>query len=162
MLFSSGFPRYSDEPAVISVQRAIYHVQRNLEDVQAAQYQDRVLLCDRGSLDGAAYWPEGAETNFFAAMNTTLEEELNRYDGVIFFESAAVGNMTIEGGNPSRKETNAEAAEIDRKLHQIWSRHPKFKVVGHQSSFLEKITIGLSLIETMIRELLAHGTTTVR
>jgi hypothetical protein len=32
-------------------------VQRNLEDVQAALYPERVLLCDRGTVDGAAYWP---------------------------------------------------------------------------------------------------------
>ncbi len=154
MVFSGGFPRYDDEHAVVSVQRAIYHVQRNLEDVQAATYPDRVLLCDRGTIDGAAYWPEPAERDFYTAMGTTLEEELARYDGVIFFESAAVGGMGIEGGNPMRQESNAEAARLDARLRAVWSRHPRFKMVHHHTSFLEKITIGLSIIDSMVTELL--------
>ena len=154
MVFSGGFPRYDDEHAVISVQRAIYHVQRNLEDVQAATYPDRVLLCDRGTIDGAAYWPEPSDIDFYTAMGTTPDAELARYDGVIFFESAAVGGMEIEGGNPIRQESNAEAARLDARLHKIWSRHPRFKVVRHHRSFLEKITVGLSLIDAMINELL--------
>jgi hypothetical protein len=40
-------------------------VQRNLEDVQSSRYPDRILLCDRGPVDGAAYWP-GEPEEFFA------------------------------------------------------------------------------------------------
>lgn len=154
MIFSGGFPRYEGEQAVVSVQRAIYHVQRNLEDVQAAKYPDRVLLCDRGTMDGAAYWPTASKVDFYTAMGTTLENELTRYDGVIFFESAAVGGMRIEGGNPIRSESNAEATQLDARLRGVWSQHPRFKVVRHQPSFLEKISLGLSLIDNMVNELM--------
>jgi predicted ATPase len=104
MVFSGGFPRVTEPSAVHAAQRAIYHVQRNLEDVQAALYHDRVLLCDRGTVDGAAYWP-GNTNGFFEDIGSTLERELARYDAVIFFESAAVGGMGIEGGNPIRNES---------------------------------------------------------
>ena len=153
MIFSGGFPRYQEEHAIHAVQRAIYHVQRNLEDVQAAKYPDRILLCDRGTIDGAAYWP-GEPESFYAAMETELETELSRYDGVIFFESAAVGGMGIEGGNPARRESNAEAAELDAKLRTIWSQHQRFKVVHHNPSFLKKISLGVSIMEEMVTELL--------
>ncbi len=154
MIFSGGFPRYRDLPeAVYAVQKAIYHVQRNLEDAQAAKYHDRILLCDRGTIDGAAYWPGEADA-FYAAMGTSLEAELSRYDGVIFFESAAVGGMGIEGGNPARQESLEEAAELDRKLRAIWSQHPRFKVVHHTPSFLKKISYGLAIMEEMVTELL--------
>lgn len=154
MIFSGGFPRYGDLPvATRSVQRAIYHVQRNLEDVQAAKYHDRILLCDRGTIDGAAYWP-GEPEGFFEAMETSLESEMARYDGVIFFESAAVGGMGIEGGNPARQESLTEAAELDEKLHAIWSRHPRFKVVHHTQSFLRKISLGVAIMEEMVTELM--------
>lgn len=154
MIFNGGFPRY-DEPATATsaVQQAIYHVQRNLEDVQAAKYRDRILLCDRGTIDGAAYWP-GEPQEFYETMGTSFEEELARYDGVIFFESAAVGGMGIEGGNPARRESLEEAAELDRKLHAIWSQHPRFKVVHHHRSFLKKISVGLAIMEEMVTELL--------
>ena len=57
MLFGGGFPRGREPNAVRACQRAIFHVQVNLEDIQAAHYPDRFLLCDRGTVDGAAYWP---------------------------------------------------------------------------------------------------------
>lgn len=152
MIFSGGFPRRDDGHAVELVQRAIYHVQRNLEDVQAAEYPERVLLCDRGTVDGAAYWP-GEPASFFEAMGTSLEDELARYDGVIFFESAAVGGLGIEGGNPERRESLDEAAALDRELREIWGQHPRFRVVHHTPSFLKKIAFGLSIMEEMVEEL---------
>jgi len=152
MIFSGGFPRYEEVHAIHSVQRAIFHVQRNLEDVQAAKYPDRILLCDRGTIDGAAYWPGEAES-FYEAMGTSLEVELSRYDGVIFFESAAVGGLGIEGGNPARRESIAEAAKLDAQLRDIWSKHPHFKIVHHHPSFLKKISFGLAIMEEMVMEL---------
>ena len=155
MIFSGGFPRYTELPtATTAVQRAIFHVQRNLEDVQAAKYYDRILLCDRGTVDGAAYWPGDDVPGFFREMGTSLDDELSRYDGVIFFESAAAGGLGIEGGNPARQESLSEAVELDRKLRAIWSQHPRFKVVHHHRSFLKKISLGLAIMEEMVTELL--------
>ena len=97
ILFQGGFPRSLDPHAARIAQTAIFHVQRNLEDVQAALYPSRTLLCDRGTVDGAAYWP-GKPDEYFAAVGTTFDTELRRYDAVIFFESAALGGSSIEGG----------------------------------------------------------------
>src|SRR6187402_3616609 len=77
ILFGGGFPRVSQVDARRSAQAAIFHVQRNLEDVQAARYPERILLCDRGTIDGAAYWPDGSR-EYFAAMGTSLQTELAR------------------------------------------------------------------------------------
>lgn len=153
MMFTGGFPRYQKEYAVHAAQRAIFHVQKNLEDVQAAEYPGRILLCDRGTIDGAAYWPGSAE-GFFEEMQTSLDQELERYDGVIFFESAAVGGLSIEGGNPARQESIGKAAELDGELRKIWSQHSNFRIVRHQDSFLKKITTGFSILEEMVRELM--------
>lgn len=154
MMFNGGFPRYEEEHAVLAAQHAIFHVQRNLEDVQGAKYPERILLCDRGTIDGAAYWP-GPPANFFEAMETSLESELARYDGVIFFESAAVGGLEIEGGNPARSESLKEAVILDQKLHEIWSSHDRFKMIPHNQSFLKKITEGVRFLEEMVHELMA-------
>lgn len=152
ILFAGGFPRSREGDAQRAVQQAIFHVQRNLEDVQSALFHDRVLLCDRGTIDGAAYWPEG-ERDFFTAMATTFEAELARYDAVVFFESAAVAGQSIEGGNPLRNESPLEAVAIDRRLRELWSRHPRFMLVPHTPSFLHKITTGLALLESLVAEL---------
>lgn len=148
MLFAGGFPRVVEPLARRAAQRAIYHVQRNLEDVQSARFPDRILLCDRGTVDGAAYWPD-EPSGFFEAVGSTEAAELARYDGVIFFESAAVGGMSIEGGNPTRIESNREALALDLRLRTIWSKHPHFVVVDHDRSFMRKITVGLAAIEAM-------------
>ncbi|MCB9760326.1 MAG: AAA family ATPase [Alphaproteobacteria bacterium] len=152
LLFSGGFPRVGDPKGQRAVQQAIYHVQRNLEDVQAACYPGRILLCDRGTLDGAAYWPEGPE-DFFSALGTTREAELDRYDAVIFFRTAAAGGMNIEGGNPIRTEDQATAVDLDLRLEQIWGRHPRFVLVPHNRSFFKKITFGLASIESIVDQL---------
>jgi hypothetical protein len=148
-LFAGGFPRVSDAEAQRSEQRAIFAVQRSLEDIQAATYPDRVLLCDRGTVDGAAYWPDGVE-EFFSAMGTTHDAQLARYDAVLFFESAAAAGLGIEGGNRYRVETNDEALAIDLRLRDLWRPHPSFHLVPHNHSFLRKITTGLDVLEAVL------------
>lgn len=152
MLLGGGFPRPSDPPARRAVQLAIYHVQHNLEAVQLARYPRRVLLCDRGTIDGAAYWP-GPAQEFFAAVGSTMQAELARYDEVIFFETAAVGGLSIESGNPARVESNDEAVVLDARLRELWSQHPRFTFVAHEPSFLAKITKGLGKLSEIVDRL---------
>ncbi len=151
ILFAGGFPRVTEITAQRSLQRAIFEVQHQLEDIQATRYPDRVLLCDRGSVDGAAYWPDG-EAEFFSSMGSTHAAELARYDVVLFFETSAVGGISFEGGNRYRTETNDQAIALDHRLRQLWAAHPRFHLVPHTSSFLRKITIGLSILESVVAE----------
>jgi hypothetical protein len=72
---------------------------------------------------------------------------------VIFFESAAVGGMEIEGGNPVRVESTEEAVHLDRMLRAAWSRHPRFIVVPHNPSFMKKILFGLAALESIVAQL---------
>jgi predicted ATPase len=153
LLFSGGFPRVTEAHARRAAQQAIYHVQKNLENVQSARFPERILLCDRGTVDGAAYWPDEPEV-FFTAVGTTEAEELARYDAVIFFESAAVGGVAIEGGNPARIESMEEALHLDHRLRAIWSKHPRFVVVRHNASFFRKITFGLTALESIVADVL--------
>ena len=152
LLFSGGFPRVADGGARAAAQRAIYHVQTNLEDVQSARFPDRILLCDRGTVDGAAYWP-GEPVEFFEAVGSTHERELARYDAVIFFETAAAGGMSIEGGNPTRIETNEQAIALDARLRALWSRHERFVIVPHNPSFMRKIMFALATLESIVAQL---------
>lgn len=159
MLFSGGFPRCDTPDAVRAAQRAIFYLQRGIEDIQSAEYPGRILLCDRGTVDGAAYWPSAAAPgngdmdSFFGSVDTTREQELARYDAVIFFETAAVGHISIEGGNPTRIESLEQAVELDKRLHKLWSSHPRFVFVPHNPSFFKKISLGLATLEGMVRQL---------
>jgi len=149
ILFAGGFPRSTQVDASRAAQVAIFHVQRNLEDVQSALYPNRVLLCDRGTVDGAAYWQDGQDA-FFRLQGTSLEAELSRYDAVVFFETAAVAGLSIEGGNPIRSESLDEAVALDHKLRALWSQHPNFRLVPHSRSFLEKIIGAVHLLGQLI------------
>ena len=154
LLFSGGFPRHATTESTMATQRAIFHTQRALECVIASMYPGRVLLCDRGSLDGAAYWP-GGEDDFLATFGSTLEAELSRYDGVLFFESAAcvkqpINSSMLEGGNAHRLEEADEARALNNRLRGIWSQHPNFVEVRSTVSFLEKIEDGAKKATAML------------
>lgn len=156
ILFQGGFPRSREPHALRFAQTAIFHVQRHLEDVQASLYPGRALLCDRGTVDGAVYWP-GQPHDYFNAVGSTLETELARYDAVIFFESAAHGGVSIEGGNPIRNESLDEAVRLDVELRALWSRHPRFILVPHNPSFFQKISFGLAALEGVVAQINGHA-----
>jgi len=150
IMCGGGFPRSEDLDARRAAQTAIFHVQRNLEEVQSAIYVDRILLCDRGTVDGGAYWPGPGD--FFQAMGTSLDVELSHYNAVVFFETAAAGGLHIEGGNPIRNETNDQAIAIDGALRELYSRHPRFFLVPHHESFFAKISMGLAILQSIVSQ----------
>jgi predicted ATPase len=151
LLYTGGFPRIGEPDVRKATQRAIYHVQVNLEDAQASHYHHRVLICDRGTIDSAIYWP-GDPHAFFAEVGSTLETELLRYDAVIFFETAAVGGISIEGGNPVRIESIDEAVALDARLRSLWSQHPNFVFIPHDPSFIKKVMSGLDALSRIVSE----------
>jgi hypothetical protein len=152
LLYAGGFPRSPEPGPQRAAQMAIFHLQRNLEDVIAALHPHAVLLCDRGTLDGVAYWP-GDPAGFLAAAETTVEAELARYDAVIFFETAASAGIPASPGNPYRIESLAQAVELDGRLRAAWARHPRFVLVPHDPSFIQKIIRSLEVLKNMVEEL---------
>ena len=64
------------------------------------------MLCDRGTVDGLAYWP-GPES-FWDHVATTLEQQLARYDAVIHLRTPSAANGYNQS-NPLRTEGAAEA-----------------------------------------------------
>lgn len=147
-LYATGFPRSEKPETLKQSQRVIFELQQGMEESYATEYPKHLLLCDRGTPDGAVFWPDGI-SDFFRAMGTSLERELARYDAVIFLETAAAGGLDIKGGNPFRTENLAEALTLDQRLKEIWSKHPRFHFVAHDASFLAKITHALKIIRSL-------------
>src|SRR5688572_8490032 len=84
------------------VQRRIYHLQVGQEAQMAREHVGKILILDRGTVDGAAYWPEGPE-DYWRDLGTTLEAELARYHAVIHLQStAAIGLYDGDASNPCR------------------------------------------------------------
>jgi predicted ATPase len=80
MVFGGRFPRSASTLVRQAAQRAIYHMERELEAAADAE-NAAVVLCDRGTVDGAAYW--AGEGDLFSAVGTTRAIEMARYDAVI-------------------------------------------------------------------------------
>lgn len=152
LLFRGGFPRWPDEKSRGALQTAIYYVQSEMEAAYESNAGGLSLLLDRGTIDGAAYWPKGPR-DFFGAMGTTEERELARYDEVIYLESASELDYGVHRlRNPSRLETWTEARELDEKTRSIWSKHPRISVVPNRSAFSDKIFAVLELVEKALAQ----------
>lgn len=148
-LFKAGYPRVPDPTVVRLMQTSIFHVQKNMEDIYQHLFPEHILMCDRGTLDGAAYWPN-SDQDFFSSMGTNLETELARYNAVIFFETAAAGGFPIDLGNRVRIEGKNEAIKLDQKLQRLWSKHPHFIFIPNHSSFLTKIGHAIDALNSLV------------
>jgi predicted ATPase len=139
LLYKGGLPRASTDRGQQVAQRAIFTVQRSLEDATALQHPDRVQLCDRATIDGAAYWPDGPEA-FFRSVGTTRERELARYDAVVFMHTAATLPAGYERDMDVRTEDRELAIELDRRMFELYGDHPRLVEIDSSSSFLDKLT----------------------
>ena len=102
------------------LQRAMYRRQLAAEGAVSGG----PTLLDRGTIDGAAYWPDG-HADFFVSMDTTHAAELARYDAVLLLESAAaVGAYDGAASNAARFEDAAAALRSGEVLRELWGGHP--------------------------------------
>ena len=143
VVFGGGFPREDDAACRRAAQRAIFHVQRELE-ITGDSHNPAIVLCDRGTVDGLAYWPGPAE-EFWSSLGTTLEGELSRYDAVIHLRTPAVEHG-YNHQNPLRTESPARAAEIDAGIALAWASHSRRFIVESASDFLDKAARALQLL----------------
>jgi hypothetical protein len=117
IVFGGGFPRAPHETYRRAGQRAIFHVQRELE-ITGDVENPAIVLCDRGTLDGLAYWP-GAANDFWRETGTSLAAELARYDVVLHLRTPSQ-DQGYNQQNPLRTEPAGLAAEIDGRILDVW------------------------------------------
>jgi predicted ATPase len=144
-IFEGGIQKDSSGETRKAIQKMIFHHQKNVEAIYEIQKANHILLCDRGTLDGLAYWP-GTQDNFFKTMKTSFERELKKYDAVIFFETGAASGKDITTNNPYRDESSEEAIALDKKLQKVWKKHPNFYLVKSNGSFIDKIMDGIEVL----------------
>ena len=68
ILYKGGFPRIKNYSGYFHAQKAILTTQNELEHLLMENFPERLLVCDRGSLDSLAYWPD-TEEHFFKTIN---------------------------------------------------------------------------------------------
>jgi predicted ATPase len=142
-----------DPPARRDVQRQIHQLQLEQEQAFSAANPHRSLLFDRGTVDGAAYWPDGPD-DYWQQLGTTPAAEYARYDAAIWLQtSAAIGAYDGGTSNPVRHENPDAAIAIGQKLHSLWSAHPRF----HQVEAFPSIRQKIAAVETIIQTILASA-----
>ncbi len=132
----------------LALQRDIFNYQQRAENLFAKT--GRVLLLDRGILDGAAYWPTGL-ADWLSFFNCEEDECLKRYYMVIHLESLAFGKSYEL--NDVRSESAEEACKLDQKLEALWRHHPRRYILSHKLSLEEKTSAISSHVLFAIRKM---------
>ncbi len=145
LLYKGGFPRSADAESKMCVQRAIYSVQKELETFFEKSSGKKLLLCDRGTLDGLAYWPRRI-SDFFLQVKTTPQREIKRYDWVIHLDTTHSKKSYNNNNSTFRTETLREAVQLNEKVRRVWKEHPQRIVVAHHVDFFKKITLAKQII----------------
>jgi predicted ATPase len=148
IVFGGGFPRDGNDGVRRAGQRAIYNVQLELE--AAADADDAgIILCDRGAVDGAAYWPGPGD--LWNAIGATRAQSLARYDAVIHLrvpdDQHGYGHQ-----NPLRVESAIHARRIDERILHEWNGHPRRYVIEASDSFIDKARRCLEILRAELPE----------
>jgi predicted ATPase len=152
IVFGGRFPRSDRPPLRQAAQRAIYHIQRELESVADAD-NAAVVLCDRGTVDCAAYWV--GDGDLFSAVGTTRSIELARYDAVIHLQTPT-SPRDYNHENPLRLESLEEASVVDAEIAAQWADHPRRFVLEPTEDFLHKAARALALLRSEVPECCRH------
>lgn len=149
ILFKGGFPR---KPTLLNIkhqQRAIYFLQVELEGLIEAENPGKIIICDRGTLDGSAYL-QGSITDFYKEVGSSLEKEIQRYDYVLHLESPDA--LYYDFSNPLRLEQPLQARQLDEKIKAVWSSHPHRHITKNNRNFSEKVADVLEKVRAIIKD----------
>lgn len=141
-LYSARGTRWDllDTAARRQIQLDIYHFQRRQEAEAQRANPGKVLLLDRGTLDGSAYWPDGP-ADYWRTLGVDAREEMLRYHAVILLaSSAALGIYDGEASNQVRFENAEQALASGQLLRELWGGHPRLIEVAAMPSIEQKIT----------------------
>jgi hypothetical protein len=147
LMLGGGVDFGSASPSqIVGIEVQFMRVQLAMEDAFCAIAADSgrpsVILFDRGAMDIAAYLP--AES--WAALleeggwtNPGLRDQ--RYEAVIHLVTAAEGaeSFYTTQNNAVRKETPAQARELDGWTKNAWVGHPHLRVVDNSTDFQGKV-----------------------
>lgn len=155
----SGYPDWNrafwDHPPLrrefqAKILEAQWQREKEIEDLAKAQGIGAVL-CDRGLLDGSAYWPGGL-ADFLSQFQLDLNECHGRYRQIIHLESTAMdpGDLYSSAENSTRREPKPEAMEREKRTIEAWNGHPNRFVVRVADSIEKKIRATLDQVARIL------------
>lgn len=155
ILFGGGFWRLQSASAKQAAQSAIFHIQVEIENLAIGEEKWSVGLCDRGTVDGLAYWPNSEKT-FWEMSGSQLSKEYQKYLAVIHLRSPT-DLLGYNQQNPLRIESSIQAEEIDEKIAHAWKDHPNYSVIESTENFLTKAQTAMKVISKFIPDCCQSG-----
>lgn len=144
IVYGGGFPRRPSDAGRRAVQRVIWQTERQLEWLEQTEPRAGLVLCDRATVDGLAYWP-GAPEELLAEMGTDLATEFARYDAVVHMRTPDRAHG-YNHDNPLRTEDSRTARAIDDRILELWDDFPRRVVIDEHDDFAEKADQALAAI----------------
>lgn len=112
----------------------------------------KVMICDRGILDGAAYVPGGRD-ELLDTYNLDLDNCFGLYDAVIHLNSLATDNPKLydelKHTNPSRYEDCETARALDEKIGLAYEGHPNLIRIPADGELHRKIELCEEIVMNM-------------
>lgn len=124
------FPNLHTEQSQKSYQRALYYLQRELEESMTEKTNNKLMICDHGTVDCLAQWPGSAES-FFSEVESSLGKELARYDWVIQIDERP---RKISGLDPQN----------------FWSFHPHLIKIPYSKKFSKCMSSTAKIISAIL------------
>jgi nicotinamide riboside kinase len=149
ILYKGGFPRIKNYSGYLHAQKAILTTQSELESLLVENFPERLLVCDRGSLDSLAYWPD-TEDHFFKTIHSSREQELAKYDWILHLDTAFENDY--DTSNPIRTEDFHEALMLNEKIKKAWDGHPRRVILTAQSDFFTKMKKATDIVAEILGE----------
>ena len=149
--FHPEAPCYED--VVVAIQNAV----EDAAETRESEFDQRVVISHRGSLDALAFWCYQGRLPgaFFDRIRSDHATELRRYDGVLFFRSTAQGAPQVyecyrsEQGRP----TADEALRLEKFLEEVWMPHPVCRIVENEGiTWTEKLAQARAILDELLAE----------
>lgn len=150
ILYKGGFPRIKNYAGFYHGQLAILATQRQIEELLVETFPDALIVCDRGSLDSIAYWPD-SEEHFFKTINSSREKEFLRYDWVLHLDTATEGSY--DTSNPIRTESFNEALLLNEKVRNSWKGHPQRQIITAEHDFFGKMKKATDIVAEILAQM---------
>ncbi len=148
IVYGGGFPRHAGDACRRAAQRAIFHVQRALESMAVDEGEAAIVLCDRGTIDGLAYWP-GDPAEYWAGIGSTHAAELARYAAVVHLRTPS-SSSGYDQRNVLRIETSDEAHAIDERIGAVWAAHPRRFEIASDPDFYRKAGHAIAVVSQLL------------
>ncbi len=122
------------QTALLKVQMSLEDSFLSVADGALKRGQNVLVLCDRGTMDSAAYVSDKEWRAIVDGSRGTLPIlRDSRYDAVIHLVTAADGAAEFYtlSNNEARKEPPELAIKLDRLTRDAWVGHPHLRVIGN-------------------------------